>query len=274
MYSVLMSLYSGEKSSNLKQSIDSILNQTAPPDQIVVVKDGPLTAELENTLMTYCSSFPRIFDLVVLEENSGLGAALREGVLACKNEWIARMDTDDIAVNTRMETQLSYLKEHPRLDMLGSLYYEFFDDISNHVLRDSAHTHDDLVKFMHRRNPFGHDTLFLRKSMVLKAGNYRPVNRFEDYDLWIRMVQCGVKMYNLEQPLLYVRSNRDYFARRGGFAYLKSNISFFLRHHRTGFFTVKDCIFSLIPRCVVCLMPNGLRSFIYKNFLRNNELEA
>lgn len=267
-YSVLMSLYWRERPEFLRESLDSMIGQTVKPDEIVVVKDGPLGEKLESVLREYIEKYPDLFVIVDRPDNGGFGLALRDGIAACKNEWIARMDTDDISDLHRMEVQLNVIREHPEYDMVGSVYYEFNGDFSHLILRSSPENNESLIKFMHRRNPFGHDSLLLRKSKVLEAGNYKSEVRFEDYSLWIRMVLKNAKMYNIQTPLLYVRGNEDYYSRRGGYQYMKQNIQFFREFRRAGFFTRKDCIFSLVPRCLVCLLPNHLRTWFYVSILR------
>ncbi|MGN0505288.1 MAG: glycosyltransferase [Lachnospiraceae bacterium] len=268
-YSVLMSLYWRERPEYLRESLDSIIAQTIMPDEIVIVKDGPLGDTLENVLSEYVQKYPDLFHFVDRPNNGGFGLALHDGVLACRNEWIARMDTDDIADKHRVEVQLGVIREHPELDMVGSVYYEFLGDFSHLILRESPESNDMLIKFMHRRNPFGHDSLMLRKSKVLEAGNYESETRFEDYGLWIRMALKNAKMYNIQKPLLYVRGTKDYYSRRGGFQYMRQNISFFRKYQKKGFFTRKDCIISLALRCLVCLMPNSIRTWVYEYFLRS-----
>lgn len=267
-YSVLMSLYWKEKTEYLRESLDSMVAQSIRPDEIVIVKDGPLGDALEQVLEEYVRKYPDLFHFVNRPNNGGFGLALRDGVVACRNEWIARMDTDDVANLHRIEEQAKVIEAHPELDMVGSVYYEFQGDYSHMVLRDSPETNKMLIKFMHKRNPFGHDTLMLKKSKILEAGNYESEIRFEDYGLWIRMALNGAKMYNIQKPLLYVRGNSDYYSRRGGFQYMCQNVKFFYKYWKRGFFTGKDCIASLIPRCAVCIMPNALRTWFYEHFLR------
>lgn len=273
-YSVLMSLYWGEKPEYLKESLESMIAQTVKPDEIVIVRDGPLTDELEEVLSEYVGKYPDLFTFVNRAENGGFGAALRDGVLACRNEWIARMDTDDVADIHRIEIQFAVIHDNPELDIVGSTYYEFLGDFSHLILRESPEFNDKLVEFMHKRNPFGHDSLMLKKSKILEAGNYQPELRFEDYGLWIRMALRNAKMYNIQMPLLYVRGSENYYSRRGGYKYLLQNINFFRKYKEKGFFSAKDCVVSLVPRIVVCLMPNQLRTFIYENLLRSKVSEA
>ena len=105
-FSVLMSLYIKEKPEYLRECIESILCQTVLPDEIVIVKDGPLTEELEQVLEEYISKNPTLYTIVPLGKNVGLGLALAEGMHWCRNELVARMDTDDVCRNDRFEKQL------------------------------------------------------------------------------------------------------------------------------------------------------------------------
>ena len=96
-YSVLMSVYFKEKPEHLAKSLDSMFNQSVAPNEIVLVEDGPLTEELYEVLDVYLQKYPDIFKRVVNEANLGLGKALNRGIEVCKNELVARMDTDDIS---------------------------------------------------------------------------------------------------------------------------------------------------------------------------------
>lgn len=147
-FSVLISVYKNEKPEYLKQAIESIVNQTLMPNEIVIVKDGPLTDELDKIILDYQNKYKNLFKIVAFEENRGLGLALRDGVLACNNEYIARMDTDDIALPTRFEKQFSYLEKHKEIALLGSWITEFSSD-SEHpdTITELPCEHNDIVKY-------------------------------------------------------------------------------------------------------------------------------
>ncbi|WP_310604139.1 glycosyltransferase [Anaerosporobacter sp.] len=268
-YSVLMSLYEGEEVAYLKESIESMLAQTYPADEIVVVKDGPLTKALETTLDEFESNYKGQFKFVKLEKNEGLGPALKAGISACRNEWIVRMDADDVAVPNRCERQIQELDKQPDLDMICSNYYEFHGDKEDCVLRNSPEKHEEIIKFARRRNPFGHCCMMYRKSRVLEAGNYgEHFPSVEDYDLWIRMFMKGCRCYNIQEPLVYVRGNKNFYGRRGGVAYWRKIMNFFSEYRRQGFFGWKDYLISCTARTIVYLFPVGLRTFIYRTMLR------
>src|SRR6056297_3001271 len=97
-YSVLMSIYKKEKPEYFAQSLESMVNQTLMPDEIVIVKDGELTRDLEEVIDRYIDKYPGLFNILPIKENVGLGRALDEGLKHCQNELVARMDTDDISL--------------------------------------------------------------------------------------------------------------------------------------------------------------------------------
>ena len=109
-YSVLMSLYHKESPNALIQSVDSMLDQSILPDEIIIMKDGPLTDDLDKALTKYEDN--PIIKLISLKENVGLGKALNIGLEYCKNNIIVRMDTDDVSEPNRCQIQLSFLNDH------------------------------------------------------------------------------------------------------------------------------------------------------------------
>ena len=117
-FSVLMSLYIKEKPEYFRACMESVLSQTVMPDEIVIVKDGPVTEELDAVLNEYVNQNPSLYTIVPLETNRGLGLALAEGILHCKHELVARMDTDDICRKDRFELQLAEFQKNPELDTL------------------------------------------------------------------------------------------------------------------------------------------------------------
>ena len=105
-YSVLMSVYHGEKPKYLRQSIESIFAQTIPTNDFVLICDGPLTEELDLVIQEMYDAHPDVFRVIRLEVNQGLCNALNYGLVECRNELIARMDSDDVAFANRCELQL------------------------------------------------------------------------------------------------------------------------------------------------------------------------
>lgn len=268
-YSVLMSLYAKERAEYLREALDSMLAQTVPPAEVVVVKDGPLTVELEDVLSEYDAANPGLFSFVFYPENRGLGYALARGIEACSNEVIARMDTDDHALPGRMERQLDLMAEQG-LDMVGSNVTEFVEAWDRPVATtDLPITHDEIVAYSKRRNPFRHPPMTFRRSKVLAAGSYNAdFLYFEDWDLFNRMLVSGCRAANVREALVAMRVSPDFYARRGGRAYLSHARRFKRAQLACGYFSVVDYFISFVPQAVVCLMPNALRGLVYTRILR------
>lgn len=271
-YSILMSVYYKENPEWLRQSIESMLNQTVRTNDFVIIKDGKLTEKLDKIISEYCEKYPDIFHVIELEKNVGLGPALAIGIKECKNELIARMDSDDISVKERCEKELKKFGENPKLDIVGSSIAEFIDNINNvQAYRILPESDEEIKKYARRRNPFGHPSVMFKKSKVLEAGNYRSYYLCEDYDMWIRMIEKKAQCYNFQEILVYMRIGEDFYKRRGGIKYLKSILKFKKEQYKKGFFSRKDYIISAGTSTVICLMPNKIRDLFYKKVLRKGK---
>ncbi|WP_071142548.1 glycosyltransferase [Acidaminococcus timonensis] len=268
-FSALISIYKNENPTFLRESLDSILNNTIQPDEIVMVKDGPLTPELENVLREYQET-TGLFHFVIHKKNQGLGIALRDGLLECRNEIVARMDTDDICHPERFQKQLEFLRTHPDIAVIGTNVEEFSSDFHHPdqlVIYPTGSR--NIIEFAKKRNPMRHPSVMFRKSAVMASGNYRHFLWFEDYDLCIRMLLHGYKMQNLQEALLYCRADKDLFKRRGGMQYLKQDISFQKFMLSAGFINNIQFALNCTTRSIVRIMPNHMREWFYKIFLRS-----
>lgn len=267
-FSVLLSVYFKETSDHLKSSLHSVLNQTLMPDEIVLVKDGPLTDDLDMTIQIFLQDFPELFKIVELKNNVGLGTALNEGLKVCKNDIIARMDTDDICFVDRFEKQFHYLKDNPDISVIGSNIEEF-DDVPGDLnrYRKLPLHHNDLYKFAKYRNPLNHPTVFFRKEHILKVGSYLDMPLFEDYFLWIRLLKEGYQINNLPDPLLHFRVGNDMVGRRQGLGYAQKEFNFLKKAESIGFINKKELLFSL-SKLPVRMLPKKVLEVFYKKVLR------
>lgn len=227
-YSILMSVYYKEKPMWLRESIESMLSQTVKAEEFFIVKDGPLTDELDEVIDEYVKSYPELFTILALKKNMGLGPALAEGVKKCRNEIIIRMDSDDYSVPERCEKLLRELDKHPECGIIGSYEAEFSDDMNSPVaIHKVPETSEQIHAFMSRRCALLHPTVLYKKSVIINCGNYHDVRLYEDYDLFMRVVlEHNVKCYNIQENLYYIRINDAFFERRGGISYMKTAVGF------------------------------------------------
>ena len=268
-YSVLMSVYSRESPDFLSWALDSIHAQTCPPNEIVLLKDGPLTAELDALIKAnQLRPGPRLV-VIGLERNVGLGTALQVGLEACAFPIVARMDSDDIAASTRCEKQLKFLETHPDVDAVGTWISEFQGNEDKIYARRVLPTsHEDITKFAKKRNPLNHMTVMLRKQSVLAAGGYRSFTGFEDYYLWVRMLVKGAKFANLPEFLVNARGGQSQLRRRGGLAYAICELKLQREMLRLGFINILEFARNVSLRFITRISPTALRKWIYRGIRR------
>ena len=268
MFSVLLSVYYNKSPYYFRQSIDSLFNQSLQLAEVVLVKDGELTPELENVITEYTAKYLQI-RVVPLKQNQGLGKALNEGLKHCSYDLVARMDTDDIAKPNRFEKQIRVFQEHPELDVVGAWIDEFEETTSNIIsTRKLPEVHDDICQFAKKRNPENHPVIMFRKQAVLAAGGYQHFPLFEDYYLWIRMLQNGAKFYKIQESLLYFRFSSAMFKRRGGLKYVTTELRFQNLLRNLEFITFSEYLYNVFIRVITRMMPNSLRAILYKKALR------
>lgn len=213
-FSVLMAVYGKEIPEYLEESIESIwTRQTCKPSQIVLVKDGALTKELDEVVARWSHSLGDVLKVVPLEHNRGLGRALNAGLKHCTNELVARMDADDRALPARFETQLATLAEHPDVDVLGSCATDI--DVSGNAIgvRKVPSSHEDIYPMLWTC-PVIHPSVMFRKSVIVDAGSYsEKLKRRQDYELWFRVAAKGARFHNVSDCLMEYRVTDDTYKR-------------------------------------------------------------
>lgn len=268
-YSVLMSVYYKENSEYLKQAIESIQSQTFPTDDFVLVCDGPLNQELDSVIKKKQQEMKNILNVVRLKKNAGLGNALNKGIQQCKNELVARMDSDDISYPDRCEKQLMVFNTYPEISVCSGIVEEF---ATNPKVVESRRvppeTQEEIREFAKVRNPFNHPCVMYKKPDVEAVGSYKDFYLLEDYYLWVRMIMAGYQGYNLQEPLLHMRAGTDMYMRRGGLKYAKTQEKLFRFMKNNGFISKGQYIKNCVIRGESSLAPNWLRKFVFEKVLR------
>lgn len=261
--SVLMSVYKKENPMYLKEALESMIHQTLACEEIVLMADGPLTDELYSVIDQVKDQYAGL-KLYQIPENVMLGEALRQGLEHCSCEFIARMDSDDVALLSRLEAEYTFLKNHPEIAVVGGFIEEFSEDSDETRIKSMPQGGQALKKYARFRNPLNHMTVMFRKSAVLAAGSYRHFPYLEDYDLWCRMQVCQYKFYNLQAVMVKARTGKAMVARRGGIAYFKQyrQLRRYQYHHKL--LKGWEYILSLGYTAVMTLQPGRLRQVAYQ----------
>lgn len=270
-YSVLMSVYEKEKPIFFRKAVESILNQTLPTNDFVIVCDGPLTGELDEIIDSCIEEHPGVFQIIRLPENVGIGAAAQKGLAHCKNELVAKMDGDDIAVPERCQLQVEYFQKNPQFSILGGYIAEFNTSIEEVLSqRIVPLTNDKICQYAKRRQPFNNQTVMFRKSAVEAVGGYKPLRRGEDYDLYIRLLHAGYKGANLPQVLTFMRVGGGVHGRRASWVTFRTFVVTRWNAYRLGFASLWDFLICVGVQTVYFISPSKLQQAFYKRFLRKS----
>lgn len=265
-----MSVYYKENPVYFRDAMLSILHQTKPTDDFVLICDGPLGKELELVITEMQGIFGDVLQVHRLSENQGLGNALNEGLKYCRNDLVARMDSDDISLPYRCELQVKRFYKNENLSIMSGTVLEFYESTDRVIGKRTLPCNDsDIRRYSKKRNPFNHPAVMFRKSEVISAGGYsEKYPLFEDYYLWIRMLQNRTVTGNTTKPLVYMRTSPDMYMRRGGVKYTGNMLRFHWWLLKSGWTGFGDFVSGVLPHACVCLLPNRLRGFVYKQLHR------
>lgn len=201
-FSVLLPVYYKDKAEYLQEAIESLLNQTLVPNEILILVDGEIGTDLKEILDLYETRYFGIVNVIYFEKNRGLGRVLNDGVVLAKHNNIARMDSDDISLPNRFERQIQLFKNDDTLVLLGSNVQEFSHDMGQELKQKKVPlSYDEIIKYSKTRNPFNHMSVMFKKSDIIEVGNYKDMPLFEDYFLWVRVLGSGKKVMNISEPL-------------------------------------------------------------------------
>ncbi len=271
-FSVSICVYGKDNPQWFQEAIDSVLKQTIPPSEVVLVVDGPVPNALNEIIKGYEEL--SCFKVVWLKTNQGHGNARRIGLENCSYDLVALMDADDICCKDRFEQQLKMFEENGQLSVVGGNIAEFIDSIDASIgYRIVPETMKEIKNYIKKRCPINQVTVMFKKSDVEKVGGYIDWFCEEDYYLWIRMYLSGMQFYNVQNVLVNVRVGKEMYQRRGGWKYFKSEAKlqkYMHKHKVIGFFTYCS---NVIKRFIVqVLLPNKLRGWVYKKFARKSGL--
>ena len=259
-----MSIYYKEKPEYFNGAMQSIWDeQSVKPDEIILVQDGKLTNKLYEVINKWQKKLKDVLKIVPLEKNVGLGDALNIGLQHCGNEFVARMDTDDIARSDRFEKQLEVFKNSD-VDVCSSWVGEFDHDEKNIIsYRKLPEFHNEIKIFAKTRNPLNHPSVMYKKSSVVKVGGYKTMMWFEDYYLWARMLLGGAKFYNIQEALVNMRAGYGQLERRSGWKYALAEYRFLKELKHIGFLSGYEFARNVSMRFVARILPRKIVKWIY-----------
>ncbi len=263
-FSVAMCVYGGDRAEWLDEALESVYNQTRLPDEVVLTVDGPVGGEIEAVIEKYEKEHGA--KVYRLPENMGHGVARRECFSHCSYEYVATADADDINTPDRFEKQMQRFEADPELCVVSS-WATFFEGALSNVafVQKMPETDAEIKEAMKTFCPICNASSIVKKSAVEEVGGYIDWYYAEDYYLWIRMMQNGAKLYNVQENLLFVRTSSEQTSRRGGYKYYKSLRDLYKLMYRERIISYPGYLKSVLPRFILqVLMPGKLRAYVRK----------
>jgi glycosyltransferase involved in cell wall biosynthesis len=262
-FSLLISVYEGDRPDYLRRAVRSAVDgQTVRPDQVIIVRDGPVRDELARCLDELMAASPVPVTLVPLEGHAGLGPALDQGLAASQFDIVARMDADDVAMPHRFKVQLPLMEN---ADIVGAGLLEFVTDTDHIVGRRVPPTDPgQIARYARLHDPFNHPTVIYRRQAVMAAGGYGDLPLMEDYALFARMLMTGARAVNVAEPLVFYRVGATAFKRRGGTGLLRSELRLQRELLRSGFISPAGYMRNVMVRGSYRLVPWQLRRTVYR----------
>jgi len=262
-FALLVPVYDGDRPDHIRRAMRSAVDdQTVRPDQVIIVRDGPVREELARCLDELQRASPVPVTFIPLPRNAGLGPALDQGLAASWFDVVARMDADDVSMPHRFEVELPLMAD---ADIVGAGLLEFVEDTDDIVGQRVPPTDPDQIRrYARMHDPFNHPTVVYRRAAVLAAGGYGDLPLMEDYALFARMLQGGARAVNVAEPLVYYRVGTKAFKRRGGTGLLQSELRLQRDFLRRGFISRPEYVRNVIVRGGYRLIPWQLRRAVYR----------
>ena len=211
MISVIMSTYK-EDERLLRESIESILNQTYKDFEYIIILDYPDNDVHKSVIEEYALKDDRIH-FYINETNMGLTDSLNRGLSLCHGEYIARMDADDISLPDRLERQMKYLEKN-HYDLIGGITEMINENGSLlYSIKNVPTDPKKINKALRYSQCIAHPTWLGKKEVFEKNAGYRHMPLCEDYDFTLRAVLNGFVISNLNEPVLKYRMTSNSISR-------------------------------------------------------------
>lgn len=260
-FTVLLPVYRGDQADFVRQAYRSVTTaQTLPPDNVLIVRDGPVSDDIEAALCDFETDATTT--VLRLPENVGLASALNAGLAQVRTPIVARADADDVCLPHRFATQLPIVAGG--VDVVGSSIAEFSSDPSQpERVRRAESDPTRLRQSAQFECPFFHPTVMFKVDAVQAAGGYRHLALLEDYLLWATMIAGGATVANCAEVLVHYRVGAGAYDRRGGFGIARSEFALQRQLRRLGLTTRIQFARNVVLRCGYRLAPTQARQWLY-----------
>ena len=263
---VLLPVYKKDNPHYFETAISSILSQTYNNFKVFVGVDGPIDGKLNDAV--YRIEGLSNFCILRFAENRVLACVLNDLLLVASQqgyEFFARMDADDVCINTRFEKQMKFMKAHSEVDVVGGAIEEI-DETGKINGKKVVYplTHEECRKFFRYRDPLAHPATFFRKRFFEKTKGYRPEYRKnQDTMLWFDGFMNGCVFANIPDVVLHFRVAKDFYSRRNGWKRAKQMMRSRMEINKAMKFDISANMFA-IAMSVMTISPTWLKKILYK----------
>lgn len=256
LVSVLMATYNDQEK-YFYSAINSILNQTYGNLELIIVDDS------NDEKFILCLKKFQLQDkrikLIKNKNKLGFVKSLNLGINTAQGEYIARMDSDDIAMPNRIEKQVMYLIENKDVAILGTDIHIIDDDNIVTGSRKYKTSYQEIKNVAFFRNPLAHPTVMYRRKNIKELGLYdEKFSMAEDYELWLRAINKRVVINNLPEKLLNYRICRDYYKKRN-----KKNWHYNIKAKYKNFYIGIKPISGLVFSIIMYMLPQNVIRILY-----------
>ena len=265
-FTVVMSVYISDSPVYFVDAVNSLLNQTRLPDEIIIMVDGPVDNNLNEVIEMYASN--AYIKIIRLKENIGLALSRKKAIKHATNEVIAVMDSDDVSVSNRFEKQLPLIVNE-NAGVVGGWIEEFVNEPRDKgKVRKTPINHKEIFSFGKWRNPINHVTLMFTKEAYDSVDGYSSVRHSEDWDMISRMLIKGIIIKNIPEVLVHVRAGDEMIQRRRDISQLKGEMKLFIKMYRIGYINFMHLFGNIFIRVILRSLPKFITKFTYNSFLR------
>lgn len=262
-FTCLIPVYAGDDAEHFVQAVQSVARSTLRPAAVLIAQDGDLPTPLAAEVSACASAGARV---IRNRGPRGLHHNLNNALPEVRTPWVARADADDINLPDRFALQERFLRENPKITVLGGGIVEFWPD-GRQREKGMPLTHDAIVRLARWRNPINHMTAVFRLDAVAGAGGYPDLARKEDYGLWLTMIAQGDLFANLAAPLVRARLGGDFHQRRSGLRNLASELGIYRIKRRVPRIGAARAGLAMAARAAI-LAGSGPTRLIYEGLLR------
>lgn len=269
-YTALIPVYENDRLKYLTVAVESMLNQTRPFDEILLIVEGNISEEI-NVYLNCLKSPVKVLRIDNQKGPLGFGlpASLNFGIKNATGDFIVRLDSDDYSIPRRLEKIDAFLKKNPNVHLLSSWVDEYDEHLEVFISTRRVPQSENDIKGMGRwKNPFNGPAAVFRRDIALSLGGYPIVASNEDYCFWAEFLINGNTVSNIPESLVNMRTGRSMIPRRKSKRYRMGTVQSNAYLFSIGYFRIWHLIWHILVNSIVRRFPEKLFFILQFKFFR------